>query len=141
MCLELRVHLSMVFGKEISDSWVNHQTMLATLLGLNVLIGLASIPSVIKMGNWYTKTLKEVYYEEERDPAIDEDPSHKEREKLLKKKSAGTVRLLNGYLFAVLAFLCLSHPYSHQFVSGAVADAARTVLMCFMVFSNAYTLK
>ena len=30
---------------------------------INFFITLAAIPSIVKFGNWYAKTLKEVYYE------------------------------------------------------------------------------
>lgn len=32
---------------------------------MNGVLVLISIPAVIKFGNWYTKTLKQIYYEDE----------------------------------------------------------------------------
>lgn len=34
------------------------------ILFINTLMLLAMIPSVIKFGNWYTTTMKEIYYDE-----------------------------------------------------------------------------
>jgi hypothetical protein len=38
--------------------------VLILILVINVIFTLITIPAVIKFGNWYTKTLKEVYYED-----------------------------------------------------------------------------
>ena len=62
LCLDLKKQLSMVFGKPSSDIDISPRIILFFILILNVFMGLVSIPAVIKMGNWYTKTLKEVYY-------------------------------------------------------------------------------
>ena len=43
--------------------FVGTNSVLAVVLFLNFLIVLVMIPTVIKFGNWYTKTLKEIYYE------------------------------------------------------------------------------
>ena len=64
MCLDFRKHLSIIFGRNITDSLLSYGTLMGIILGINVLLCLALIPAVIKMGNWYTKTLKEVYYED-----------------------------------------------------------------------------
>lgn len=144
LCLDLRKQLSLVFGKPASDIDVSPRIILFIILILNIAMGLISIPAVIKMGNWYTKTLKEVYYEDEQTTQIS-DPEVKkekeEKEKILKQKSISTVRILNYYLISMLAFLTLSHSYVHQFVPPFWCDILRILLMAFMVFAITYTLK
>ena len=43
--------------------------MLTVVFFINLFIIIAVIPSIIKFGNWYAKTLKETSYEEE-DPSV-----------------------------------------------------------------------
>lgn len=66
LCLDLKKHFSLVFGISASNIDISPKLVLAIVLILNVVMILVSIPSVIKMGNWYTKTLKEVYYEDDQ---------------------------------------------------------------------------
>lgn len=89
---------------------------------LNFFITLASIPSVVKFGNWYSKTLKEVYYEEDEDDdkmhkALSSNKeSTKETQQRLKLNSKHTVSLLNYYLFATLLFIVFSHRFALGYI-------------------------
>ena len=60
-------HLEIVFNREIT--FVTHKTVLLAVFVINFFIIIATIPSIIKFGNWYAKTLKETSYEEE-DPTL-----------------------------------------------------------------------
>ena len=77
MCLDFRKHLSIIFGRNITDSLLSYGTLMGIILGINFLLCLAWIPAVIKMGNWYTKTLKEVYYEDESTAQISDEEVRK----------------------------------------------------------------
>ena len=51
-------------------SWfVDTTPIICAVVGINFFIIIATIPSIIKFGNWYAKTLKETSYEEE-DPTL-----------------------------------------------------------------------
>lgn len=63
--VDYRKLISIVVGKEVSDSVFNVKSVLGVILVINGIFTLMSIPAVIKFGNWYTKTLKEIYYEDE----------------------------------------------------------------------------
>jgi hypothetical protein len=49
------------------SSQINQYTVLGLVVFMNFFITLAAIPSIVKFGNWYSKTLKEVYYEEDEE--------------------------------------------------------------------------
>ena len=53
-------HLEMIFNKEVT--FITYKTVLAVVLVFNFFIIIATMPAIIKFGNWYTKTLKELYY-------------------------------------------------------------------------------
>lgn len=144
VCSDFRKHLSLVFGRAITDDVLNSRTVLLLVLSLNVVVSLVLIPAVIKFGHWYTKTLQEVYYDEDisEQPADPEVRSElKEKERILKEKSKKTIRLLNVYLVSALAFLFFSHRYCHEFMESWMADALRVALMTLIVYINASTLK
>lgn len=54
-------HLSIVFNQEIKIC--THRSILAVALFFNFFITIAIIPSIIKFGNWFAKTLKETNYD------------------------------------------------------------------------------
>lgn len=56
-------HLEIVLNKEIG--FMNEKVILGLVLMINFFVILLIIPSVIKFGNWYAKTLKEVYYQQD----------------------------------------------------------------------------
>lgn len=49
------------------NTQINQYTVLGLVVFINFFITLAAIPSIVKFGNWYSKTLKEVYYEEDEE--------------------------------------------------------------------------
>jgi hypothetical protein len=49
-------HLSIVFNQEIK--FATHRSILGLVLFFNFFITIAMIPSIIKFGNWFAKTLK-----------------------------------------------------------------------------------
>jgi hypothetical protein len=61
-------HLEIIFNREIT--FITHKTILGFVFFINFFIVIAVIPSIIKFGNWYAKTLKEVYYEDEGSETI-----------------------------------------------------------------------
>jgi hypothetical protein len=56
-------HLEIIFNREIT--FLTHNSVLGLVFFINFFIIIAVIPSIIKFGNWYAKTLKETSYEEE----------------------------------------------------------------------------
>jgi len=65
-------HLEIIFGTfffiskgNTSINWINKYAVLGVVMFINFFITLAAIPSIVKFGNWYSKTLKEVYYDED----------------------------------------------------------------------------
>lgn len=53
-------HLKIVFNKEFT--FISDKLVLGLVCFVNFFIVIAVIPSIIKFGNWYAKTLKELYH-------------------------------------------------------------------------------
>lgn len=75
--LDYKKLLTIIVGKDVPDNIFNVKTVLIIILIINVVLTLISIPAVIKFGNWYTKTLKEIYYDD-REAAKIVDPVERE---------------------------------------------------------------
>lgn len=58
-------HLEIIFNRKLD--FITYRSLLGLVFLINFFIIIAIIPAVIKFGNWYTKTLKEVYHEEDAD--------------------------------------------------------------------------
>jgi len=105
---------------------------------------LAVMPAVIKFGNWYAKTLKEVYYDaEDKTPLpkrIDRQESdEREQEARLKKESKVVIYKLNIYLACMVGVILLSHRYFLLYLSDPVIDISRAGLMlvcCYCMCST-----
>lgn len=111
---------------------------------INVMLNLVTIPAVVKFGSWYTKTLKEVYYDEnEYEPGMgaEERAEKQAREKRLKETSKITVRYLNIYLFSFLIYLFLCHPFLEAYLPYSLILSLQTLLFFLPVLIIIYTLK
>ncbi len=56
--LEIVLGITESFGTSSLSSWINQYTVLGLVVFMNFFITLAAIPSIVKFGNWYSKTLK-----------------------------------------------------------------------------------
>lgn len=63
MIIDYVKHLEIVFNRNLS--FITYKLVLGFVFFLNFFIVIAIIPSLIKFGNWYAKTLKETQYENE----------------------------------------------------------------------------
>lgn len=53
-------HLEIIFNRELT--FLTHRSLLVLVFVINFFIVIAATPAVLKFGNWYSKTLKEMYY-------------------------------------------------------------------------------
>jgi hypothetical protein len=61
---DLAKYIEIIMGNN-SIGFLNRHSVMLLVAFINFFITLAAIPTVVKFGNWYTKTLKEVYYEDD----------------------------------------------------------------------------
>jgi hypothetical protein len=57
-----------VFNRQLT--FITYRLVLAVVFVINFFVIVAVLPSIIKFGNWYSKTLKEMYYEDEEGERI-----------------------------------------------------------------------
>ena len=57
---DYRKHLEIIFNRKFPI--INDKFMLGCIFFINFFVIVAILPAIIKFGNWYGKTLKELYY-------------------------------------------------------------------------------
>ena len=55
--------LEIILGENNSIDFINKYTIMFFVVFVNFFILLAMIPTVVKFGNWYAKTLKQAHYQ------------------------------------------------------------------------------
>lgn len=137
-------HLEIVFNRRLD--FVTYELVLFLVFVVNFFVIIAVIPSIVKFGNWYTKTLKETHYEDENGEQITmpkrkdrEETGMKEKETILKEESKALISKLNLYLGFMLILIVFSHRYALNFLDDPVVDILRGACMgvcCYVICST-----
>jgi hypothetical protein len=138
-------HLEIIFNRQMT--YITARSVMGVVLVFNFFVTLAVIPAVIKFGNWYTKTLKELYYEDDGEDSLPvtkragrEDVDEKEQEANLKYETKLIIWKLNFYLAFMLAVIALSHRYFLTFLSETHIDLLRGVCLGVCIYCICSTM-